>query len=172
MTVFTSNAPAAFSASHKRCDRTGSSAGAAVSQMVNGSQIRSTSALLSMLKSAQTTAASIASNNNWKPRRRLMAAASKGMYRLNERGYRLTEFQPYGVRHFLRKADPEGASLFRRRLVPLLNGQGLSEAQPYADIDRFRTSGILVYRTLVLRRSPAAASSRCRWGRFSAVRSW
>jgi hypothetical protein len=69
----------------------------------------------------------------------------------------MTEYMPYGVRHFLRKADPEGASLFRRRLVPLLNGQGLSEAQPYADIDRFRTSGILVYRTLVLRRSPAAS---------------
>jgi hypothetical protein len=69
----------------------------------------------------------------------------------------MTEYMPYGVRHFLRDADPEGASLFRRRLVPTLNGSGLSEAEPYADIDQFRASGILVYRTLVLRRSAAAS---------------
>ena len=69
----------------------------------------------------------------------------------------MTEYMPYGARHFLRKADPTGAELFRRRTVPLLNGRGLSEAEPYADIDQFRLSGILFFRTLVLRRSPAAS---------------
>ena len=31
----------------------------------------------------------------------------------------MTEYQPYGVRHFLRDADPEGASELRRRPVAL-----------------------------------------------------
>ena len=34
----------------------------------------------------------------------------------------MTEYQPYGVRHFLRRMDPEGASELRRRPVPLRNG--------------------------------------------------
>ncbi len=34
----------------------------------------------------------------------------------------MTEYQPYGVRHFLRDADPEGASELRRRQVPLRGG--------------------------------------------------
>ena len=65
----------------------------------------------------------------------------------------MTEFQPYGPRHFLRELDAEGASEFRRRLVPLRTGRQLAKGQ-YADIDDFQLSGILVYRTLVLRRSP------------------
>lgn len=56
-------APAALSANQIRCERTGSSAAAAVSQMVNGNQMRSTSALLSMLRSAHTTAASTPNNS-------------------------------------------------------------------------------------------------------------
>src|SRR5207249_11124661 len=31
----------------------------------------------------------------------------------------MTEYQPYGVRHFLRKLDPEGASELRVRPAPL-----------------------------------------------------
>ena len=66
----------------------------------------------------------------------------------------MTEYQPYGVRHFLRRTDPESAGELRRRVIPLLTGQGL-EKGAYADLDQFQTGGILVYRTLVLRRSPA-----------------
>ena len=66
----------------------------------------------------------------------------------------MTEYQPYGVRHFLRRLDPEGAGELRRRVVPLLNGQGV-EKGGYADLDQFQLDGILVYRTLVLRRSPS-----------------
>ena len=66
----------------------------------------------------------------------------------------MTEYQPYGVRHFLRRMEPESAGELRRRLVPLLDGQGVPKGG-YADLDEFQTSGILVYRTLVLRRSPS-----------------
>jgi hypothetical protein len=66
----------------------------------------------------------------------------------------MTEYQPYGVRHFLREADPEGASELRRRPVPLRGGEE-SKKGAWADTDELATDGLLVYRTLVLRRSPA-----------------
>ena len=65
----------------------------------------------------------------------------------------MTDTEPYGVRHFLRSLDPEGAADRRRRLVPLLDGQGLAKGT-YADLDQFQLAGILVYKTLVLDRSP------------------
>ena len=65
----------------------------------------------------------------------------------------MTEYQPYGVRHFLRDADPEAASELRRRQVPLGDGRTLHKGET-ADTDRFQLGGLLVYRTLVLRRSP------------------
>lgn len=68
----------------------------------------------------------------------------------------MTEFEPYGARHFLRHLDPEGASELRRRFVNLRSGQPLAP-QAYADIDRVQLSELLVYRTLVLRRSPVSS---------------
>jgi hypothetical protein len=68
----------------------------------------------------------------------------------------MTEYQPYGVRHFLRDLDPEGASELRRRLVLLRTG-GLLGKGAHADLDELRLDGVLVYQTLVLRRSPAAS---------------
>ena len=65
----------------------------------------------------------------------------------------MTEYQPYGVRHFLRKLDPEGASELRVRQVPLRNGELFSPGYS-ANLDDFQLDAILVYRTLVLRRSP------------------
>jgi hypothetical protein len=65
----------------------------------------------------------------------------------------MTEYQPYGVRHFLRKLDPEGASELRVRPVPLRTGELLSPGYS-ANLDDFQLDAILVYRTLVLRRSP------------------
>ncbi len=65
----------------------------------------------------------------------------------------MTEYQPYGVRHFLRETDPEGASELRRRFVYLRNGKTLGKGTS-ADLDAFRLDQILVYRTIVLRRSP------------------
>ncbi|MGN6276104.1 MAG: hypothetical protein ACTHNP_09290 [Solirubrobacterales bacterium] len=68
----------------------------------------------------------------------------------------MTEYEPYGVRHFLRKGEAEGASELRRRLVPLRNGGSLEKGET-ADIDRFSLPGLLEYKTLVLRRSPLAS---------------
>jgi hypothetical protein len=80
----------------------------------------------------------------------------------------MTEYQPYGVRHFLRQLDPEGASELRRRPVPLRDGRVLAKAE-VADIGAFDPQAVLVYRTLVLLhdsgRPPAAY--RLVWsGRF------
>ena len=68
----------------------------------------------------------------------------------------MTEYQPYGVRHFLRNLDAEGASELRVRPVTLRSGGVLGKAQ-YADVDAFDLSAVLVYRTLVLRTSPLAS---------------
>jgi hypothetical protein len=68
----------------------------------------------------------------------------------------MTEYEPYGVRHFLREADAEGASELRRRIVPLRSGRPLRKLGT-ADIDEFELAGIRSYRTLVLRRSPVAS---------------
>jgi hypothetical protein len=65
----------------------------------------------------------------------------------------LTEYQPYGARHFLRSVAPEAASERRRRFVDLRGGGYLNLGQS-ADLDRFQLGAVLVYRTLVLRRSP------------------
>ncbi len=65
----------------------------------------------------------------------------------------MTEYQPYGARHFLREADPEAVSELRRRSVPLRGG-GTVEKGFWADTDDLQLGGLTVYRTLVLRRSP------------------
>jgi hypothetical protein len=69
----------------------------------------------------------------------------------------MTEYQPYGVRHFLRRLDAEGSSELRRRLVPKLDGTE-SETGTWTDTDQLildpAQEGLLTYRTLVLRRSP------------------
>jgi hypothetical protein len=66
----------------------------------------------------------------------------------------MTEYNPYGVRHFLRAAAPEGVSELRRREIPRLDGDPVPKGQ-WADTDELALGDLLVYRTLVLRRSPA-----------------
>jgi hypothetical protein len=65
----------------------------------------------------------------------------------------MTEYQPYGARHFLRAADPEAVSELRRRSVPQRGG-ALVEKGRWADTDDLALRGLMVYRTFVLRRSP------------------
>jgi hypothetical protein len=65
----------------------------------------------------------------------------------------MTEYQPYGVRHFLRTADAEGASELRYRSIPLREG-GELEKGAWGDTDQITLPALLTYRTLVLRRSP------------------
>lgn len=66
----------------------------------------------------------------------------------------MTEYQPYGVRHFLRAADAEGASELRVRSVPLVEGGELEKGE-WGDTDQISLPALLGYRTLVLRRGPA-----------------
>jgi hypothetical protein len=66
----------------------------------------------------------------------------------------MTEYQPYGVRHFLRKVDAEGASELRYRPIPLVAGGELEKGE-WGDTDQLSLPALLTYRTLVLRRNPA-----------------
>ena len=68
----------------------------------------------------------------------------------------MTEFEPYGVRYFLRHMAPEGAAELRRRQVLLRDGNQVQKGRT-ADIDEFSLPAVLVYRSLVLRRSPVAS---------------
>ena len=82
----------------------------------------------------------------------------------------MTEYEPYGVRHFLRDGDPEGVSELRRRPIPLRDGRVLDKLE-VADVDELALDGLLVYRTLVVRRSPVSSRPpsiyrRVRSGRF------
>jgi hypothetical protein len=68
----------------------------------------------------------------------------------------MTEYQPYGVRHFLRRLDPEGASELRRHVVAKTDGSVAGKGDT-PDLDELALPGVLFYRTLVLRRSPVAS---------------
>ncbi|MCW3038577.1 MAG: hypothetical protein JWM31_482 [Solirubrobacterales bacterium] len=68
----------------------------------------------------------------------------------------MTEYEPYGARHFLRKADAEGASERRRRPIPLRDGTQLPKSAT-ADIGAFDPVALRAYRSLVLRTSPLSS---------------
>jgi hypothetical protein len=65
----------------------------------------------------------------------------------------MSEYNPYGARHFLRTLDGEGASELRNRTVSLAQG-GEVEKGHAVDTDELDPRGLFEYRTLVLRRSP------------------
>lgn len=65
----------------------------------------------------------------------------------------MTEYNPYGARHFLRDLEGEGASELRVREVPLAGGGTVEKGEP-VDTDELALPGLFEYRTLVLRRSP------------------
>ena len=90
------------------------------------------------------------------PRDRLAELEDIGKRIAGEGPTLMTDYEPYGVRHFLRDAEPEGASEFRRRQIPLDDGRILDKLE-VADIDEFQLPAILVYRSLVLRRSATAS---------------
>jgi hypothetical protein len=68
----------------------------------------------------------------------------------------MTEYNPYGARHFLRALQGEGASELRNRKIPLRGG-GEPEKGEAVDTDRIQPPALFGYRTLVLRRSPLAS---------------
>jgi hypothetical protein len=83
----------------------------------------------------------------------------------------MTDYSPFGARHFLREAEAESASELRSRTDPLLSGQPLAKSTT-ADIDQFQTAPLLVYRTLVLRRSPVASRPPSPYALISQDRYW
>ena len=69
----------------------------------------------------------------------------------------MTNYEPYGVRHFLRGLDPEGASELRRRFDYLVDGDDARARAPPPTSTASASTRCSVYRTLVLRRGPAAS---------------
>ena len=68
----------------------------------------------------------------------------------------LTEFEPYGARHFLRTMDTEGASELRRNTIPLRTGKP-ADTGASPDLDEIQLDAVLHYPTLVVRRSGVAS---------------
>ena len=68
----------------------------------------------------------------------------------------MTEYEPYGARHFLRDSDAEGISELRRQPIPLRDGSAGRRRAIAADTDRIDPAALAFYRTLVVRRSPDA----------------
>ena len=66
----------------------------------------------------------------------------------------MTEYEPYGPRHFLRDSAPEGASELRRHPVRLVDDRTVAKGDA-VDTDRIDPGALGYYRTLVVRRSPA-----------------
>jgi len=62
-----------------------------------------------------------------------------------------TEVQPFGT-HFLRRMEAEGTVGSAGRRLPLENGDA---PEGYVDLDNLRLDGVLIHKTLVLRRSPS-----------------
>lgn len=93
---------------------------------------------------------------NIAPRDRLTELEHIGKRFAGEGPTLMTDYEPYGARHFLRREDPEGVSELRRRVIPLRSGRPLEKIQ-FVDLDRFALPGLLVYRTMVLRRSPVGS---------------
>ncbi len=68
----------------------------------------------------------------------------------------MTDDQIYGVRHFLRDADPEGVNQLRRRQILLRDGT-TADKPLIGGVDAITLPSVLEYRTIVVRRSPVAS---------------
>jgi hypothetical protein len=93
-------------------------------------------------------------NVNLAPRDQLAELQDVGSEIAGQGPSLMTESEVYGGRHFLRESDPENSTDLRRSLIPLIDG-GEPDELPEVDLDRLALPGLLHFRTLVLRRSPA-----------------
>ena len=103
------------------------------------------------------------------PRAQLTELASAGDLLAGQGPTLLTEYEPYGARHFLRSAGGESASERRERLIPLRDGSQLPKSAA-ADVGAFEPTALREYRNLMPRTSPLAsrppeAYTRIRSGR-------
>ena len=90
------------------------------------------------------------------PRAQLSELEAAGAELAGEGPTLMTEYEPYGARHFLRDADAESASELRRRVIPLRDGSQLPKSAS-ADVGAFDPTALREYRSLVLRTSPLAS---------------
>ncbi len=101
---------------------------------------------------------------NLAPREQLAELEAIGVAIAGEGPALITEYSPHGARHFLRDADPEAVSELRRRSIPRLNGEQVDKGYS-ADTDELDPAALGLYRTLVLRRSPARSRPPARYER-------
>lgn len=127
-----------------------------VSMLSNGRRVEATAVAVAIVAGVLWSNVLAYHSANLAPRPQLAELERIGSQIAGEGPTLMTEFSPFGARYFLRDADPESASTFRRRNV-YLRGRTLLAKGRAADVDRFELDEILVYRTLVLRRSPLAS---------------
>lgn len=68
----------------------------------------------------------------------------------------LTEYEPYAVRHLLRRGDAEAPSELRVRPIPLRDGSP-AERGTSPDTDELSVPSLLAYRAIITRRGPYAS---------------
>jgi len=123
---------------------------------VNG--LRAIGAILLIVPCGILVSSALAYHETWlAPKDQLAELADIGQEFQGEGPALMTEYQAYGVRHFLRLLDAEGASELRRRVIPRLDGTETGKGA-WSDTDELvldpGQQGVLTYRTLVLRRNP------------------
>ena len=123
---------------------------------VNG--LRTIGAVLLIVPCGILVSSALAYHETWlAPKAQLAELSEIGQKFEGEGPALMTEYQAYGVRHFLRRLDAEGASELRRRVIPRLDGSETAKGE-WSDTDQLvmdpGQQGVLTYRTLVLRRNP------------------
>lgn len=125
---------------------------------ISATALRSIGAVLLIVPCGILVSSALAYHESWlAPKAQLAELSEIGQEFKGEGPALMTEYQAYGVRHFLRLLDAEGASELRRRVIPRLDGTE-TEKGAWSDTDELvmdpGQQGVLTYRTLVLRRSP------------------
>ncbi|MCA9796971.1 MAG: hypothetical protein KC910_34410, partial [Candidatus Eremiobacteraeota bacterium] len=120
--------------------------------------LKSIGAVLLIVPCGILVSSALAYHETWlAPKAQLAELSEIGQEFKGEGPALMTEYQAYGVRHFLRLLDAEGASELRRRVIPRLDGSE-TEKGAWSDTDELvmdpGQQGVLTYRTLVLRRNP------------------
>jgi hypothetical protein len=90
------------------------------------------------------------------PRPRLTELAKIGHRFAGDGPTLVTDTELYGVRYFLRSMAPDGVSIFGSRPITFVQGGTPADGEN-VDVDRIKLESLLVYQTLVLRRSPVAS---------------
>ncbi len=127
--------------------------GAAVSFFGSGRRLVATVAVAAMGVGVLWSAALAYHEVRLAPREQLAELEEIGKLIAGRGPALMTEYQPYGVRHFLREADAEGISELRRHPIPLRSGRSARKGE-WVDTDRVDLEALLDYEMLVLRRTP------------------